>query len=284
MAGMTLGVDEFSDLVVDKFLRGQFAPDSEARNLKVAAEEIYVLLRKVLDAGARSDDLKAPLKSIRKGLDRCARASPGGERGPAVGRLLALCDELDAMCEARMARGEAAERTAAASLQDLLRYRLVRLVSFDPWDSLPELRLRLVRLMHRLQQRDSVRLLADRRAAGGTPVLRLSRHASFGRGRVHVPSTRSVWQEALEELGRLPGSKLMPLLTLMLEEERRNEAAQASTQAGAPAAVQGGFQSSAPAGAQVSAPTTPEKARAVARGASAPAGPDSAPAGHAPAA
>ena len=37
----TLGVDEFSDMVVDKFLRGQFAPDSEARNLKVAAEEIY---------------------------------------------------------------------------------------------------------------------------------------------------------------------------------------------------------------------------------------------------
>jgi hypothetical protein len=45
-----------------------------------------------------------------------------------VGRLLALCDELDAMCEARLARGEAAERAAAASLQDLLRYRLVRLV------------------------------------------------------------------------------------------------------------------------------------------------------------
>lgn len=128
--------------------------------------------------------------------------------------LFALLDRLELLCEDRIAR-----RTdpGAAQVQDVLRYRLTRLLVGDAWDKQPALKVRVLQLMFRFMVRENERLAEEAR---DTPSLKLGRSLSIGRGRGREvgPRRHSKWQDAVGEAGRMQGAKMLPLVKLLLLE------------------------------------------------------------------
>jgi hypothetical protein len=187
--------------------------------------------------------------------------SPAGTRLPEVDALFALYRRLNALCEERAERGT---DPGAAAVQDVLRYRLTRLVTGDAWDSHPSLRLRVLRLIHGLSAAEHERLAE---AGRGAPTIKLGRALSLGRARSRDlgPRRRSKWEDALAEVGRLPGARLMPLVRLMLLEGSAAEAAAYAAAGGAapPKAASGnledllGMEAPAPGGAEAANPRAP---------------------------
>jgi hypothetical protein len=187
--------------------------------------------------------------------------SPAGPRLPEVDALFALYRRLNALCEERAERGT---DPGAAAVQDVLRYRLTRLVTGDAWDSHPSLRLRVLRLIHGFSAAERERLAE---AGRGAPTIKLGRALSLGRARSRDlgPRRRSKWEDALAEVGRLPGSRLMPLMRLMLLEGSAAEAAAYAAAGGAapPKAASGdledllGMEAPTPGGAEAANPRSP---------------------------
>lgn len=102
-------------------------------------------------------------------------------------------------------------------VQDVLRYRLTRLVTGDSWDDYPEMKLRLMKLIFSFMVRENARLQEE---AKEVPNLKLgtSRAISLGRARSRDlgPQRESKWAESFAEMGRVPGQKLVVLLKMML--------------------------------------------------------------------
>lgn len=118
------------------------------------------------------------------------------------------------LCEERILTNT--DPIGGQQVQDHLRYRLTRLVTGSAWDAHIELKLRVLQLIFSFMVKDNERLLEEAR---GVPSLKLGRTLSIGRGRGSRdlgPAKVSKWSEAIDEIGRLPGSKLVPLMKLLL--------------------------------------------------------------------
>ncbi|GAB4823567.1 hypothetical protein N2152v2_010613 [Parachlorella kessleri] len=231
MSAKALSVSEYSNVLLQKYLRQSFGA-SRQENLDVAAEELYVLLRKLKDA-AGDADIKVPLKAVRSAIEQgYQQDSAGGgdvELPGLVEALFQLLERLELLCEERMQRGIEAEQ--AAQVQAILRYRLTRLVTGEAWDARPSLKLRTLQLMFGALVREKEAQRRQQEGGGGAweggqPPLRLGRTRSFGRQRSLGGSgagqaVRPKWQEAVDEVGKMQGAKLLPLMKLLLIENHQ---------------------------------------------------------------
>lgn len=114
----------------------------------------------------------------------------------------------------------------AQQVQDHLRYRLQRLVTSSSWDNRNDLKLRVLKLIFSFMVRENERILEESR---DVPSLRLGRSLSIGRtraGRDLAPRRVSKWSETLNEIGRMPGNRLLPLMKLMLLENMQQSGQQ----------------------------------------------------------
>ena len=237
-------------MVVKKYIQHSFS-DNEPDNAAMAAEEIYVLLRKIKEAaGDRSEDIKAPLKSIRNAIASLTREAEDKDPSAVaaeIDSLFRLYRKLAEVCEDRITRGQEVE--TATAVREILRYRLTRLVTGDLWDATPGLKLRVLKLIFALMVQEKERLVAD---MGDTPTLRLSRSRSLGRRTkndgLQAPRT-SRWQESVDEVGKMPGNKILPLMKLLLMESM-----QRGGSPGAPSPLKASVQPPTPE--QVSPPVT----------------------------
>lgn len=246
----SLSVAEYSDVVIKKYLHQAYS-EHPRENLTKAAEEMYVLLRKLTDAaGGKSEDAKAPLKAIRNALDTIVSNYSEGTASPEVDSLFNLCRRLQELCEERILTNT--DPIGGQQVQDHLRYRLTRLVTGSAWDAHIELKLHVLRLIFSFMVKENERLLEEAR---GVPSLKLGRTLSIGRGRGSRdlgPAKVSKWSEAIDEIGRLPGSKLVPLMKLLLADNMQMHTGRVL---GSGTAAAGG----AGAGAEEGFPATPNK-------------------------
>lgn len=130
--------------------------------------------------------------------------------------LFGLYKELQELCVERISNGTDPE--GGQLVEDILRYRLIRLVTGDTWDARPEFKLRVLKLIFVFMVKDNERLVEEGR---DVPSLKLGRTLSLGRGRSPRdlgPRRVSKWADTLAEVGRMPGSKLLPLVKLLLVE------------------------------------------------------------------
>lgn len=225
-----LSVKSSTCAVIRKFLQGAFSSDADA-NLSAAADEIYVLLRRLMDAaGGKSEDAKAPLKAIRNAIDTVCSTRPEGVSSTEVDALFSLYRRLQELCEERVTR--ATDIEGGQLVEDVLRYRLIRLVTGDTWDKSPELKLRVLKLIFDFMIRDNERLLEEGR---DVPNLILTRSVSIGRGRTNLgPRRVSKWADAVAEIGRMQSFKMLPLLKLLLLENMQLSAEATTTKGAAP--------------------------------------------------
>ncbi|KAL4436723.1 hypothetical protein ABPG75_003862 [Micractinium tetrahymenae] len=266
-AASSLTVRQYSDAVLEKYLRGAFAPGDPPANLGQAADALYELLARLrrLSSKQDSEDAKAPLKAIRDAVDACAYNSAGGAESPQVDALFALYARLEEVCEEHMA-GKAAcggDRETAAIVQEALRYRLTRLVTGDQWEGSPKLKLRVLKLMFSFMARENEKLLAagprtfaPPAAAGAGRGSRLGRSASGRRVALAAPAPCSRWGEAINEMAKMPGARMLPLLKLcLLENLQLSTAAEEAAEAAAAMAA-------APSDAASAGPHAPGRASA----------------------
>jgi len=141
--------------------------------------------------------------------------------------LFGLYDRLELLCEERI--DQKTDPHGGQMVQDVLRYRLSRLVTSDTWESQPELRLRVLKLMFSFmaRERENDRFMGEGRDP--SPSLKLGRGLSLGRTRSRdiVPSLKSSkWSDAISEVGRMSGMKLLPLMKLLLLENLQLKACQ----------------------------------------------------------
>jgi hypothetical protein len=130
--------------------------------------------------------------------------------------LFGLYKQLQELCVERVSNGTDCE--GGQLVEDVLRYRLIRLVTGDTWDARPEFKLRVLKLIFVFMVRDNERLVEEGR---DVPSLKLGRTLSLGRGRSPRdlgPRRVSKWADTLSEVGRMPGNKLLPLVKLLLVE------------------------------------------------------------------
>ncbi|KAI3426022.1 hypothetical protein D9Q98_007990 [Chlorella vulgaris] len=273
--GTSLTVAQYSQLVLRKYIGRQFSSDAQ-ENLAIAAEELYVILKRVRGASSKdSEDCKAPLKAIRNTIDHFAFHGTRGADSEEVDALMQLYAALEECCQQRLnAAGGSEDREAALQVQDALRYRMTRLVTGDAWDTRPLLKVRVLKLMFGFSARDNMRLLSGSRGLGiegverrvGVP--RQSRQAGNGgeqrveqsscseaasrqESHPHIFGRRGSgaaaaaaaaagplnrWGDAINELGKMPGPRMLPLLKLaMLENLELSQAAGSAATAPPPA-------------------------------------------------
>lgn len=129
--------------------------------------------------------------------------------------LFSLYGRLQELCEDRIARNT--DPNGGQLVEDVLRYRLTRLVTGETWDSQPALKLRVLQLMFACMVRENERLMEESR---DVPSLKLGRGLSLNRGRSRDigPRRKSKWAESISEIGRMQGQRLLPLVKLLLLE------------------------------------------------------------------
>ncbi|KAL4858157.1 hypothetical protein ACK3TF_001650 [Chlorella vulgaris] len=240
-----------------RYIGRQFSSDAQ-ENLAIAAEELYVILKRVRGASSKdSEDCKAPLKAIRDTIDHFAFHGARGADSEEVDALMQLYAALEECCQQRLNAGGSEDREAALQVQDALRYRMTRLVTGDAWDTRPLLKVRVLKLMFGFSARDNMRLLSGSRGLGiegverrvGVP--RQSRQAGIGgeqrvdfgrRGSGAAAAAAAAagplnrWGDAINELGKMPGPRMLPLLKLaMLENLELSQAAGSAATAPPPA-------------------------------------------------
>ncbi|KAL4435171.1 hypothetical protein ABPG77_001853 [Micractinium sp. CCAP 211/92] len=258
-AAPSLTVRQYSDAVLQKYLQRRFAPGDAAANLAQAADALYELLARLRRVAGKqgSEDEKAPLKAIRDAVDSAAYNSSAGAESPEVDAMFALYARLEDVCEEHMAGG--GDRETAALVQEALRYRLMRLVTGNQWEGSPKLKLRVLKLMFSFMARENEKILAAgprtyAPSQGASPGS-LGRSTSGRRAALAAPAPCSRWGEAINEMAKMPGSRLLPLLKLCLLENLQLSTA-AKEAAAAVAASTGGTTDAAPAGPPVPRPAS----------------------------
>ncbi len=174
-----------------------------------------------------------------------------------------MCHRLQELCEERILTNT--DPVGGQQVQDHLRYRLTRLVTGSAWDAHIDLKLRVLQLIFFFMVKDNERLLEEAR---GVPSLKLGRTLSIGRGRGRDlgPSKVSKWSEAIDEIGRLPGTKLVPLMKMLLMDNIQMHSGRVSSSHFSLAAGAGGGGGGGAAGAarvEEGLPATPSRDTAV---------------------
>ena len=168
---------------------------------------------------SKSDDAKAPLKAVRKAIEIIVSSYPEGCAAPEVNSLFSLCRRIREVCEERVATHT--DIQGAQRVQDYLRYRLTRLITGSSFDAHPDLKLRFLKLIFTFMEQDNKRLSVQ---TADIPSLRLTRTLSIGRSGRGAndlgPRRTSLWTEAVDEVGRMPGPKLMAMMKLLLTENQ----------------------------------------------------------------
>ncbi|KFM26809.1 hypothetical protein F751_0741 [Auxenochlorella protothecoides] len=256
-----LTVPQYASEIVRKYMRHEFAGNDQ-KNLEIASEEVFgelgwgavggvsrsrftslqacvmrswakphpclyqtVLMQKLVVAtGNKSEDSKAPFKAIRNAIDQTYF---NGDGGSSVDELFALYTQLERICWDRLRQGQ--DPQGPSAVLQILRYRLIRLVTGDTWEKQAELRLGVLRLIHGFAEAHAQAVVHG--APVGNPTASaqgamkgLARSLSYGSRRSGGLHGAEFWAEALEEIYKAPGAKLPALLRLVLTHDARTPA------------------------------------------------------------
>ncbi|KAL6784738.1 hypothetical protein ACKKBF_B03020 [Auxenochlorella protothecoides x Auxenochlorella symbiontica] len=224
MAPRGLTVPQYASEIVRKYMRHEFAGNDQ-KNLEIASEEVFVLMQKLVVAtGNKSEDSKAPFKAIRNAIDQTYF---NGDGGSSVDELFALYTQLERICWDRLRQGQ--DPQGPSAVLQILRYRLIRLVTGDTWEKQAELRLGVLRLIHGFAEAHAQAVahgapVANPPASAQGAMKGLARSLSYGSRRSGGLHGAEFWAEALEEIYKAPGAKLPALLRLVLTHDARTPA------------------------------------------------------------
>jgi len=220
MGDGSLTVSDYSKRFLDKYL--QSIDDSEEAKGKseVAGSAFTNLLKKLFEAGS-TKDVQIPLRVLRDEIGRIYFGS-AQQWELKIEHLFMLYDSLEEAAQQEARSKPAKEAAWALTVLEELRQRFSRLVIGDTWQAWPQLQLKALKRMHAFAREEKASekqipaLPQPATPTSGRLGKKLSRSFSTSSAQ-----TVSSWQSAFDDLAKAPGTRLLPLIKLLLAEDNK---------------------------------------------------------------
>ncbi|KAK9816690.1 hypothetical protein WJX72_003749 [[Myrmecia] bisecta] len=193
-----------------RVLRGEIGEPGED-NSKLEGAAFYKLILK-LQAAGNKDAVKIPLRVLRDEIGRAYFSSAQKNKTQNLDTLFQLYESLEATCQEELRSAQDKQPLAPSLVLVALRERLTRLVVGETWESFPELKTQALKLLYKLAVKEN---LVRTKTANGSPAA-AKRPSKLSRALSMTGGNDNMWANAINDLGKAPSSKLLPLIKILL--------------------------------------------------------------------